>query len=281
MECGAGLKGRSAIAQGVGVLQQQTAIFAAVLALGLAGVGSANAQAIYYGPRVYDPGPRVYDPALPPYEIMRIVRSAGLAPLTRPTRRGSYYVVIAGTRSGGQMRVLVDAYAGDILRINPMLAAGPYGPRLAVPYDSQLRPPAPGAPPYDPAPRMASPNEPTPPLISPSDSLPRLVVVPPEIKEPPVGTLPPMAQFDGGVRPIPPRPIPNGRIAIAPSSMAPAPAARTPMPRPRPNVATNEASAPAPVAPAPPAAATPAPVTPSTPAARPEALQMIPVAPLE
>ena len=276
MECGAGLKGRSAIAQGVGVLQQQTAIFAAVLALGLTGAGSADAQAIYYGPRVYDPGPRVYDPALPPYEIMRIVRSAGLAPLTRPTRRGSYYVVIAGTRSGGHMRVLVDAYAGDILRINPMLGASPYGPRLAVPYDPQLRPPAPLAPPYDPAPRMTSPNEPTPPLVSPSDSLPRLVVVPPEIREPPVGMLPPMAQFDGGVRPIPPRPIPNGRIVTAPSTMAP-----TPMPRPRPNVATNEASAPALAAPALPPAATPAPVTPSTPAARPEALQMIPVAPLE
>ena len=88
-----------------------------MLALGLTGAGSADAQAIYYGPRVYDPGPRVYDPALPPYEIMRIVRSAGLAPLTRPTRRGSYYVVIAGTRSGGHMRVLVDAYAGEV----PML----------------------------------------------------------------------------------------------------------------------------------------------------------------
>ena len=91
--------------QGVRVLRQRTAIFAAVLALGL-DIGIANAQAIYFGPRVYDAG-------LPPHEIMRIVRSTGLAPLTRPARRGPYYVLLATNRSGGQMRVVVDAYAGE------------------------------------------------------------------------------------------------------------------------------------------------------------------------
>src|SRR2546425_912781 len=92
-----GTRARMPSRQGSGVLQQRTAIFAAVLALGLADVGIANAQAIYFGF-----APRVYDPGLPPHEIMRIVRSTGLAPLTRPGRRGPYYMVIAANRSGGQ-----------------------------------------------------------------------------------------------------------------------------------------------------------------------------------
>src|SRR5438270_11819114 len=115
------IKRAEAIATGSRVLRQRTAIFAAVLALGL-DIGIANAQAIYFGPRVYDAG-------LPPHEIMRIVRSTGLAPLTRPARRGPYYVLLATTRSGGQMRVVVDAYAGEIVRVNPMLVAGLYGPQ--------------------------------------------------------------------------------------------------------------------------------------------------------
>jgi hypothetical protein len=144
--------------QGSRALQQRTAIFAAVLALGLADVGIANAQAIYFGF-----APRVYDPGLPPHEIMRIVRSTGLAPLTRPGRRGPYYMVVAANRSGGQMRVVVDAYSGEIVRINPMLVAGLYAPQVAAPYD-----PA-----------------------------PRVVTVPPELRDSPPG-YGPNARFDDG-----------------------------------------------------------------------------------
>jgi hypothetical protein len=257
-------------------LQQRTAIFAAVLALGLADIGIANAQGIYFGF-----APRVYDPGLPPHEIMRIVRSTGLTPLTRPGRRGPYYVVVAANRSGGQMRVVIDAYGGEIVRINPMLVAGLYGPQLAAPYD--------------PPPRIVT--------VPSYDPPPRVVTVPPEIKDPPTGSVP-TARFDGGVPPVPPRSVPGARIATAPAATVPPLTAavpphtaalpeRTPTPRPRPNVASNQtpavapaalqATAPAPV-PVPPAAAAPAPPAApanNNPAAKPEALQMIPVAPLE
>jgi hypothetical protein len=246
-------------------LQQRTAIFAAVLALGLANVGVADAQGFFFGPRVYEPG-------LPPHEIMRIVRSTGLTPLTRPGRRGPYYVVIAANRSGGQMRVVVDAYAGEIVRINPMLVAGLYGPQYA--------------------PQVAAPYDPP----------PRTMTAPPEIKDPPPG-LGPNARFDGGVPPVPPRSVPGARIATAPAAGAPpltaapphaaALPARTPMPRARPSVASKETPAAAPealqaTAPAPPQVTAPAPavVPPAAPAqdstaAKPEPSQMIPVAPLE
>jgi hypothetical protein len=256
--------------QGSGVLQRRTAIFAAVIALGpalgLANVGSANAQAFYFGfgPSVY--GPRIYDPGLPPHEIMRIVRSTGLTPLTRPGRRGPYYVVVAADRTGGQMRVVVDAYAGEIVRINPMLVAGLYPPQVGGPYE----PP------------------------------PRVVAAPPEIKDPPVGSGP-NARFDDGVPPVPPRSVPRARIATAPPATAVPPStaavpphtaalpARTPTPRPRPSVASKDTPAAAPAAlqatapvapqvtsPAPPAA-TPKDET----AVKPAPTQMIPVAPLE
>jgi hypothetical protein len=240
-------------------LQQRTAIFAAVLALGLADVGIANAQGIYFGI-----GPGVYDPGLPPHEIMRIVRSTGLTPLTRPGRRGPYYMVIAANRSGGQMRVVIDAYGGEIVRISPMMVAGLYGPQVAAPYE----PP------------------------------PRIATVPPEPREPPP-VYGPNARFDGGVPPVPPRSVPGARIATAPAAAPPTtgavppPAAalpeRTPMPRARPSVASKETpaavqatapAAPQVTAPAPAPVAPPAAAKDET-AAKPEPSQMIPVAPLE
>jgi hypothetical protein len=233
-------------------LHQQTAILAAALAFGVAGAGIANAQTVYVGPRVYDsrayePGGRIYDGSLLPFEVMRIVRSTGLAPLSRPMRRGAYYEVIAANRAGGQMRVVVDAFAGDIVKVNPIMAGGPYGPRLAAPYDPQLQ----------------SPPRPVAPYAGP------------EIKEPPHGAPPPYARFDDGVPPVPPRNVPGGRIATAPAT-GPAPdatgtlpaarpsVARTPMPRARPNIGPPEAPSVAPaLAAAPPAAAPAAAATPS------------------
>ena len=286
---------RTAIVRGSVDVQQRTAIMAAMLVaamlvLGLADAGLANAQSIYIGPRVYgpgsygpgpyDPGPRAYDPALPPYEIMRIVRSSGMAPLTRPVRRGAYYVVLAGTRSGGQMRVLVDAYGGEIVKVNPMVAMDPYGSRFAAPYGTQ-----PPVDPYGPAPRLAPPY----------DAPPRIAGVPPEIKDPPPGSIPPSARHDEETPPLPPRTVPNGRLAAAPYAATPPraapPVARTPMPRPRPSVAARETPAvpPAttpqsvepssPVAADPPAAVVPPPAVTSPPATEPTT--MVPVAPLE
>jgi hypothetical protein len=268
-------------------LQRRTAIFVAIVAFGLLEIGSANAQSVYVGPRVYDsqaygpggpsgPGARIYDGSLLPFEIMRIVRSHGLTPLSRPLRRGSYYEVIAGTRAGGQMRVVVDAFAGDILRLNPILAGGPNGPRQAAPYDPTLPP------------RPVAPNEAG--QRAPYDA------PPPNLNETRIVAAPP--RFEAGPPPpVPPRPIPGPQIANVPDatgalSTPPAPRAeRTPMPRPRPAVAAHEPVEPPTLAGAPPsqpavepkpAVAKPAVAAKPAPVAAPMAeTKMIPVAPLE
>src|SRR5262249_42696768 len=114
------------------ILKQQAATFVALMALGLVSAGTANAQFYYYGPGFY--GHRYVAPGLPPGQIMRIVRSAGFAPLTGPVRRGPNYVV-AAVGSEGQVRVVVNAYAGDIVAVRPMLAAAPPG---MVPMDPRV-----------------------------------------------------------------------------------------------------------------------------------------------
>jgi hypothetical protein len=247
-------------------LTHKLTIGATLLALGLGGAGMANAQPVYVG--------RGYEASLPPYEIVAIVRSAGMAPLTRPVRRGQDYVVIAGTRNGGQMRVVVDAYEGDILRVTPVAAAQPYGVPAAYPYERQYE--------------------------SRFDPRSRLAPIGPEIKDPPPGTYPrsgygPSSRYDG-VPPVPPRSVPDARVANAPPPAAlPRPAvkpAHPPLPRSRPSVASTQAAAPAPAAVAPPPAAAPpqqtqaAPTPPKlesapkteTPAETPV---LVPVAPLE
>jgi hypothetical protein len=228
------------------------------MALGLCGASAAQAQ--YY----YGSGPRYYDEGLPPYEIMRVVRSAGLAPLSRPVRRGPTYVVVAANRSGGQMRVVVDAVTGDIMTVNPMVAMRPYGAQPYYPGGAPLNEP-PGA--YGGDPRFDGGVPPVPPRDLPSA---RMMPAP------------------GFAPPAPPREAPNARVATAPahaSPAAPPPPARTPMPRPRPNVAA--ASEPAPTVtgtvPAPATSKAPAaPVpTPTAPAIINPSTQMVPVAPLE
>ena len=54
---------------------------------------------------------------MPPYEAARIVRSAGLVPIARPTRWGASYVVPAIDRLGNTVRVMVDGRYGDILAV--------------------------------------------------------------------------------------------------------------------------------------------------------------------
>jgi hypothetical protein len=218
-------------------LKKQLAICAGLLLLGLGTAQLAEAQPIYAGPGFPDP-------ALPPYEIMSIVRSTGLAPVTRPMRRGPYYVLVAVDRVGRQMRVVVDASLGDIVNLRPALAGGPYGPEVARSYGPQ-----PGRP------------------IGPPGGVPPL----PDA----AGT----AGFYGshpsgeGGAPTPPRSIPSARAmntpGAAPPPASPPPSAATrvavaepalppPLPRPRPKLALNEAPAGSPpIAAAPPPASAP------------------------
>lgn len=60
---------------------------------------------------------------MPPYEVLTIVRSAGLDPIGRPTRRGPTYVLHAIDDDDREVRVVVDARYGDIVSITPVMAA--------------------------------------------------------------------------------------------------------------------------------------------------------------
>ncbi|HEY6256986.1 MAG TPA: hypothetical protein VIY51_14460 [Xanthobacteraceae bacterium] len=233
-------------------MKKQLAVCAGLLLLGIATGGMAQAQPVY-------PGAAVSDPVLPPYEIMSIVRSTGLAPLTRPMRRGPYYVLVAVDRVGRQMRVVVDAQLGDIVNLRPALGVASYGPELTRPSGLPVAPAPPLEATVAPPPYAAHPS---------SDN-----ALPPTPPRPFTAH----AMTDVGPAPTPPRDIPNPgtpnagpalpptRLAVTePGPPSPSPP-RLPLPRPRPNVALNEAPAPAPAA-AP--AVAPA-VKPPTPAAAP------------
>jgi hypothetical protein len=226
-------------------LKKQLAIWAGLALLGFGTVATAGAQAIYSGPGYAGPGPS--DPALPPYEIMSIVRSTGLAPLTRPMRRGPYYVLVAVDRVGRQMRVVVDAQLGDIVNLRPALAVASYGPEFGRPNG------LPGA--AAPLPDTAGGS----------------------------AAYGPHPGGDSAVPPTPPRSIPNARAASAPNAATPPPPTRMtvaepalppppPLPRPRPKLALNDAPA-APSAPA--AASPPAPAAPPAPSGTSEAAKPI------
>jgi hypothetical protein len=213
-------------------LKKQLAICAGLLLLGFGMAGTAAAQTVYAGSGFADP-------ALPPYEIMSIVRSTGLAPLTRPMRRGPYYVLVAVDRVGRQMRVVVDAQLGDIVNLRPALAADSYGPEMGRP-----------------------------------GGLPAVAAAPPDTATA-YGSHP---SGDTAFPPTPPRSIPNvraavnapnpasppTRLAVAEPALPPPP----PLPRPRPKLALIEAPAPAPAD----ASAGPPTAKPPAPAAVPSAV---------
>jgi hypothetical protein len=73
------------------------------------------------------------DGALPPHEIVTIVRSTGLEPLGRPVRQGPAYALRAVDPAGEEVRVVVNAYMGRIVKVIPVS-----GPRYAMPL---MRPP--------------------------------------------------------------------------------------------------------------------------------------------
>jgi hypothetical protein len=125
-------------------LKQTLGLCAAVFALALIGSGAALAQAV--PPGLYpDAGP-----ALPPHEVITIVRSTGLEPLGRPVRRGPVYAIRAIDPAGGEeLRVIVDAQVGNVVRMVPVvmprgvpvlrppgriaMAPDAYGPNVRMP----------------------------------------------------------------------------------------------------------------------------------------------------
>jgi hypothetical protein len=212
-------------------VKKPLAIWAGLGLLAIGAAGAARAQTVYA-----DPG--LSEPALPPYEIMSIVRSTGLAPLTRPMRRGPYYVLVAVDRVGRQMRVVVDAQLGDIVNLRPALAVASYGPEVGRPI-----------------------------------GLPAIAAPPPDNTGATPGYYGSHPRGDAALPPVPPRPVPNARAVVPPSAPSPphvavaepAVSPPPPLPRPRPKLALNQAPA---AAPAETPAAPPA-VKPAVPAAAP------------
>jgi hypothetical protein len=117
-------------------LKQRVLLCANIVAFTLAALPAALAQPVPPYPDTVYPGDGMI---LPPYEIAAIVRSTGLEPLGRPVRQGQAYAVRAVDEAGEEVRVIVDARLGRIVKVVPLME-----PRYAMPL---LRPPAYGRPP--------------------------------------------------------------------------------------------------------------------------------------
>jgi hypothetical protein len=180
------------------------AIKAAGLAIALSlGATQAMAQPGYYyyggGPirPPYDVGPIQ---GLSTRQITRIVRSAGLRPVAQPRRIGRNYIVSSVDRHGVVKRVIIDAMAGEIVRVRE--ARGPIargdgvrtiGPD-AEPFDDNGSPRTharvPGTPPAAKADRQKktvasapAASEKAPPHEADTESLPKAegaVTIPPQ-----------------------------------------------------------------------------------------------------
>jgi hypothetical protein len=218
-------------------------VLAGALGLGLVTSGPAAAQFVYWG---YRAAPAY--PVVPPGDAAAAVRSMGWRPVGAPMRHGPAYVMSAIDPSGQELRVVVDARSGRVVRSAPV-----YAPRYAAMPPNYVRPP--GRIPH------AGPDI--------DDDDPRIAAVPPGAGPPPPGA---------GVDGPPPPPGATRAPAARPSGSGAQPSAqpaRLPLPRPRPTVASTDtssikpaasASKPAP-APAPQAAApapTAAPSAPTT-----------------
>jgi len=115
-------------------VKHRVLLCASVAAFALLALRPAWTQAPPYPGTIY-----LGDGALPSHEIMTIVRSTGLEPHGRPVRQGPVYALRAADAAGEEVRVVVDAYDGRIVKVVPLL-----GPRYAMPL---MRPP------FGPAPR--------------------------------------------------------------------------------------------------------------------------------
>ncbi len=89
---------------------------------------------------------------MPPYEIVRTVRAAGLDPLAPPLREGTTYVLRATDFRGTLMRVVVDANTGTIRAVNRIVPAPVMSGQIT------MMPPPYGSPPDDMPPYSAPPE---------------------------------------------------------------------------------------------------------------------------
>lgn len=178
---------------------------------------SYRAPAPYYAPgRYYAQGP-YRDEGIAPYEVMAIVRSARLQPVSRPWRVGAKFMVYAMNARGETVRVVVDAYRGRIVAIGPTAGVAPSARLAPDPRADESAPgygPRPG---YDNEGYTPPPPKPIPHVQRPGAEGPRSAAVTP-------------------IRPPMPRPrpadAPSPAAAEKPAPDAPAAAAAAPPARP-------------------------------------------------
>jgi eukaryotic-like serine/threonine-protein kinase len=104
------------------------ALYIAVLIMTIAAPGALRAQPVM---QPYYPG----FAGLPPYEILASVRTAGLDPVSRPARQGPVYVLRALNPAGQEVRVVVDARMGRIVKVVAVAPTDPgaFAPPASIP----------------------------------------------------------------------------------------------------------------------------------------------------
>ena len=103
------------------------------------------------------PGAVYPSAGLPPHEIVTIVRSTGLEPLGSPVRQGPAYALRAVDPAGEEVRVIVDAQRGRIVKVIPLMAPRYAMPLMRPPYGRPPRPMAMVPEGYGPYPRAMVP----------------------------------------------------------------------------------------------------------------------------
>jgi hypothetical protein len=88
----------------------------------------------------YQGGYGGYDDAMPPFEVVRIIRSTGYQPLGIPVRRRWVYTISAINPDGYDGRVVLDARTGRIMRFVPAEVSDD---EVVVSYGPPGQPPAP------------------------------------------------------------------------------------------------------------------------------------------
>ena len=228
--------------------------------------------------------------ALPPFEVMTIVRSMGFEPQSQPVLRGPVYVVRAFDDQDVPVRVAVDARSGRVVNVVER-GAGRFGqvvdeerygggypvPPRAVPYGSVYREPEYGGPIYRGSDATTYSPAPYAPSVAPRAAAPRVAS-----RAPAAAPTPRAKPETRAVTAAPAKPAATASIPAPTAPQGAAPAARP--------TATTSAliqdagrpgvSIPAPVARKPAEATAAKPVQPEASSPKPDTT-LVPVAPLE
>src|SRR5258708_7498215 len=111
---------------GGGTIVKRSMIYTALAVLAL----SMPAAAQGYQPGAKPPG------AMPPYEILTMLRSTGFDPIGQPVRRGPNYMLRAIDDNDREVNLVINARSGDIVSVTPIQTASRMPPGVSMgPYE--------------------------------------------------------------------------------------------------------------------------------------------------